>query len=57
MLVIAYGILVLIGVGVYVLAFCFYELNKIHRQMAVANELAAEANKINMDQYNNAVQR
>ncbi len=47
MLVIAYGILALIGVGVYLLGFCFFELSKIRETLVERNEIAAEANEIN----------
>jgi len=46
MLVIAYGILALIGVGVYLLGFCFFELSKIHRTLLQRNEIAAAYNDL-----------
>ena len=47
MLVIAYGILALTGVGVYLIGFCFFELGKIHQTLVERNEIAAAANKMN----------
>lgn len=46
MLVIAYGILALIGVGVYVLGFCFFELAQIRRTLVERNKIAAAHNAI-----------
>ena len=66
MLVIAYGMLALIGVGVYLIGYCFFELSQIRSQIVVANEtrlslvvLAAEANKLaaEANEINNDVQQ
>ena len=46
MVVIAYRMLALIGVGVYLLGFCFFELSKIHRTLVERNEIAAAHNAI-----------
>ncbi len=46
MLVIAYGILAFIGVGVYLLGYCLFELGKIHKTLVERNEIAAAHNAI-----------
>jgi len=46
MLIVAYGILALIGVGVYLLGYCFFELCQIRQALVERNEIAAAYNDL-----------